>query len=87
MSTDKKTILVTGGAGFIGSFLCEELLKEGNRVICVDDFSTGHVRNIEPYLRNPDFQFFNISPPGVLLASLFGNDFILVNFFAGCVQN
>jgi len=54
---EKKIVLVTGGAGFIGSFLCEELLKEGNRVICVDNFSTGHVRNIDPYLRNPDFQF------------------------------
>ena len=50
-------MLVTGGAGFIGSFLCEQLLKEGNRVICIDNFSTGHVRNIDPYLRNADFQF------------------------------
>ena len=57
---DKKTVLVTGGAGFIGSFLCEALLKEGNRVICVDNFSTGHVRNIEPMLRNPDFQFLRL---------------------------
>lgn len=57
---DKKTVLVTGGAGFIGSFLCEALLKEGNRVICIDNFSTGHVRNIEPMLRNPDFQFLRL---------------------------
>lgn len=54
---DKKNVLVTGGAGFIGSFLCEMLLKEGNHVICIDNFSTGHVRNIEPLLRNADFQF------------------------------
>jgi len=54
---EKPIAMVTGGAGFIGSFLCEELLKSGYRVICVDDFSTGHVRNIDPYLRNPDFQF------------------------------
>lgn len=54
---DKKNVLVTGGAGFIGSFLCDSLLREGNRVICVDNFSTGHVRNIDPYLRHPDFQF------------------------------
>lgn len=52
-----KTIIVTGGAGFIGSFLCEELLREGHRVICIDNFTTGNVRNIEPYLRNPNFQF------------------------------
>lgn len=59
-SMDKKTVVVTGGAGFIGSFLCEALLKEGNRVICIDNFSTGHVRNIEPLLRNPDFQFLRL---------------------------
>ena len=57
---DKKIVVVTGGAGFIGSFLCEALLKAGNRVICLDDFSTGHVRNIEPMLRNPDFQFLRL---------------------------
>ena len=57
---DKKIVLVTGGAGFIGSFLCETLLKEGVRVICIDNFSSGHVRNIDPYLRNPDFQFLRL---------------------------
>lgn len=54
---DKKLAVVTGGAGFIGSFLCAELLKAGYRVICIDDFATGHVRNIDPFLRNVDFQF------------------------------
>lgn len=53
-------MLVTGGAGFIGSFVCEALLKEGNRVICIDNFATGHLRNIEPMLRNPDFQFLRL---------------------------
>lgn len=57
---EQKTVLVTGGAGFIGSFLCEALLKEGNRVICIDNFSTGNVRNIDPLLRNPDFQFLRL---------------------------
>ncbi len=57
---DKKNVLVTGGAGFLGSFLCESLLKEGNHVICIDNFSTGHVRNIESLLRNPDFQFLKL---------------------------
>lgn len=52
--------MVTGGAGFIGSFLCEALLRDGNKVICIDNFSTGHVRNIEALLRNPDFQFLRI---------------------------
>ncbi len=57
---EKKTVLVTGGAGFIGSFVCEAMLREGNRVICVDNFSTGHIRNIEGLLRNPDFQFLRL---------------------------
>jgi UDP-glucuronate decarboxylase len=57
---DKKNVLVTGGAGFLGSFLCEALLKEGNHVICIDNFSTGHVRNIESLLRNQDFQFLKL---------------------------
>lgn len=59
-TNDKRTVVVTGGAGFIGSFLCEELLKGGARVICIDNFSTGHVRNIESLLRNPEFQFLKL---------------------------
>ncbi len=59
-SLDQRTSVVTGGAGFIGSFLCEALLRDGNKVICIDNFSTGHVRNIEALLRNPDFQFLRI---------------------------
>ena len=42
----QKRILVTGGAGFLGSHLCESLLKRGNYVICVDNFFTGHKSNI-----------------------------------------
>ena len=54
---DKKNVLVTGGAGFIGSHLCEALIQEGARVICVDDFSSSVERNIDLLLKNPDFQF------------------------------
>ncbi|MFD2834023.1 UDP-glucuronic acid decarboxylase family protein [Gramella sp. AN32] len=51
-----KRILITGGAGFIGSHLCERLLNEGNEVICLDNFFTGHKRNILPFLDNPYFE-------------------------------
>ena len=50
-----ETYLVTGGAGFIGSFICERLLDEGNRVICVDNFITGQRKNIEHLLGNKNF--------------------------------
>ncbi len=50
-------ILVTGGAGFLGSHLCESLLADGNEVICLDDFSTGSPANLEPLLENRRFTF------------------------------
>ncbi|MGC8677908.1 MAG: UDP-glucuronic acid decarboxylase family protein [Hydrogenobaculum sp.] len=51
-----KRILITGGAGFIGSHLCERLLNEGNEVICVDNFFTGSKDNIKHLLGNPYFE-------------------------------
>ncbi len=48
-------ILVTGGAGFIGSNLAEALLREGSRVVCLDNFSTGKQENIKDFLTHPDF--------------------------------
>ena len=53
----RKRVLVTGGAGFLGSFLCERLLAEGCDVICVDNFYTGTKRNIIHLLNNPYFEF------------------------------
>jgi len=50
-----KRILVTGGAGFIGSRLSERLVEEGNSVVCLDDFRTGHLRNIEHLLGSGRF--------------------------------
>lgn len=52
----KKKILVTGGAGFLGSHLCERLLKEGNEVICADNFFTGNKKNIIHLFDNPYFE-------------------------------
>ena len=52
----KKRILVTGGAGFLGSHLCERLLNEGNEVICLDNFFTGDKKNIEHLLDNHYFE-------------------------------
>lgn len=51
-----KKVLVTGGAGFIGSNLCADLLETGNQVVCLDNFSTGKRKNIEPFLQNKNFE-------------------------------
>jgi len=52
----KKRILITGGAGFLGSHLCERLLNEGNEIICADNFFTGDKANIAHLLDNPYFE-------------------------------
>lgn len=52
----KKRILITGGAGFLGSHLCERLLDEGNEVICVDNFYTGRKENISHLIGDPYFE-------------------------------
>jgi UDP-glucuronate decarboxylase len=50
-------ILVTGGAGFLGSHLCDRLIKDGNNVLCVDNFFTGSKGNIAHLTTNPNFEF------------------------------
>ena len=55
---DKKTALVTGGAGFIGSHLCDYLINKDFKVICMDNLITGSLRNIE-HIRTGDFEFIN----------------------------
>ena len=51
-----KRILVTGGAGFLGSYLCKRLLDEGNEVLCIDNYFTGRKNNIADFKKNPYFE-------------------------------
>jgi len=52
----RKKILITGGAGFLGSHLCERLLNEGNEVVCLDNYFTGQKQNVIHLLKNPYFE-------------------------------
>ena len=52
----RKTVLVTGGAGLVGSFLCEKLLERGHAVLCLDNFYTGNRDNVAHLLSNPHFE-------------------------------
>jgi UDP-glucuronate decarboxylase len=54
-----RAVLITGGAGFIGSHLCDVLLRRGDRVICVDNLFTGTLDNIRPLLNHPRFDFLH----------------------------
>ncbi len=51
--------LVTGGAGFIGSHLCETFLRQGHEVLCMDNYSTGAKQNVSAFLKNPRFRFID----------------------------
>lgn len=53
---DRKRILITGGAGFLGSHLCDRLIADGHEVLCVDNFFTGNKRNIEHLIPHPRFE-------------------------------
>lgn len=52
----RRKVLVTGGAGFLGSHLCEKLLERGDAVVCMDNYLTGAQRNITPFLHHPQFR-------------------------------
>ncbi|NNT72539.1 SDR family oxidoreductase [Flavobacterium sp. IMCC34852] len=56
MTMDAKAILITGGAGFIGSNLCEYFLGKGHQVTCLDNFATGHRHNVAEFLNHPNFR-------------------------------
>ena len=77
---DPETVfLVTGGAGFIGSNLCEAILDMGYRVRCLDNLSTGHFENIEPFLKNDRFTFLkqDIRDLDACMEAAKGADYIL----------
>mgnify|MGYP000256367246 FL=1 len=59
LKNNNKTILITGGSGFLGSHLCKKLLDEGNNVICLDNLETGSLENIKSLDSNHNFSFFN----------------------------
>ena len=76
---EDSVFLVTGGAGFIGSHLCEALLKMGYRVRCLDDLSTGKQANVDLFLENPKYEFIkgDIKDLDTCLAACDGVDYVL----------
>ena len=77
---DKNSVfLVTGGAGFIGSNLCEALLNMGCRVRCLDDLSTGKQANVELFLNDPNYEFIkgDIKEPGTCIKACEGVEYVL----------
>ncbi|TQI70399.1 UDP-N-acetylglucosamine 4-epimerase [Gramella sp. Hel_I_59] len=80
-------VLVTGGAGFIGSNLCEKLLDFGAEVTCLDNFATGHKHNIKPFLENSKFKFIegDIRNLETCLQATKNQDFVLHEAALGSV--
>ncbi|WP_224490285.1 SDR family oxidoreductase [Robertkochia flava] len=86
-SLKSKKVLVTGGAGFIGSNLCEVLLEIGAKVTCLDNFATGHRHNIEPFLENKNFTLIegDIRDLETCRKACEGQDFVLHQAALGSV--
>lgn len=76
---DNTTFLVTGGAGFIGSNLCEAILKLGYKVRCMDDLSTGKQKNVDLFIDNPNYTFIkgDIKDFDACLKATDGVDYVL----------
>lgn len=77
--SENSTFLVTGGAGFIGSNLCEAILKMGYKVRCLDDLSTGKQANVDIFLDNPNYTFIkgDIKDLDTCMAACKGVDYVL----------
>lgn len=76
---ENSLFLVTGGAGFIGSNLCEAILNMGYRVRCLDDLSTGHQKNVDMFLDNPNYEFIlgDIKDLNICKKACEGVDYVL----------
>ena len=76
---ENSVFLVTGGAGFIGSNLCEALLKMGCLVRCLDDLSTGKQENVDLFIRHPNYTFIkgDIKDLDTCLRACDGVDYVL----------
>lgn len=87
MISVKKTILITGGAGFIGSNLCEYFLSKGCFVICLDNFSTGHKHNIESFSSDENFKLVegDIRDLDICIQATKGVDYVLHQAALGSV--
>jgi len=81
------TVLITGGAGFIGSNLTEALLAQGNTITCLDNFATGKRENIEPFLANPNYTLIegDIRDPEACAKACEGADYVLHQAALGSV--
>ncbi|MRX38767.1 SDR family NAD(P)-dependent oxidoreductase [Flavobacterium sp. LC2016-23] len=81
------TILITGGAGFIGSNLCEHFLKSGHKVVCLDNFATGHRHNLKDFIENPNFKLIegDIRDSADCILAVDGVDYVLHEAALGSV--
>ena len=83
----QKNVLITGGAGFIGSNLCEYFLAKGYKVVCLDNFATGHLHNLNTIINNPNFKLIegDIRNFEVCQNSVKGADYVLHQAALGSV--